>query len=265
MAEYTYLQLRREGNTLVCTINNPPKNYLTQAILAELRTMVAEVETDDTLRALVITGGVEGIFITHYSVEELVRLAPILRAQEASGAAEPHAMHKLIAKLQGLPIPVIAAINGTAMGGGCELALGCDFRYMARGAQFGLPEVRIGLLPGAGGTQRYTRLLGAAKAMELLLLGDTLDAGEAARLGLIHRAVEPDELMPAVMALAEELGKRPPQAIALIKQCVYQGGDLAIREALAFEQDAFWQTMRSEDADRLMRAYLEGDQSLDEF
>ncbi len=161
-------------------------------------------------------------------------------------------------------MPVIAAINGTAMGGGCELALACDFRYMARGGQIGLPEVRVGILPGAGGTQRMTRLLGAAQALELLLLGNTLDAEAAERVGLVHRACDPDQLMPDVLALASELASRPRLSIALIKQCVRQGAEMSLLDGLKFEQDAFWQTMRSEDAARLMREYLASDRPLDE-
>ena len=142
------------------------------------------------------------------------------------------------------------------MGGGCELALASDFRLMARGGMIGLPEVRVGILPGAGGTQRTTRLLGTAKAMELMLLGDTVDADTAERIGLVHRAVEPDRLMPEALALAAELAKRPRLSLALIKQCVLRGSEMPLEEALHFEQDAFWQTMRSDDAARLMRDYL---------
>jgi enoyl-CoA hydratase/carnithine racemase len=188
----------------------------------------------------------------------------VARERESFGAGELHGMHKLLLKLQGLRVPVIAAINGTAMGGGCELALACDFRYMARGGQIGLPEVRVGILPGAGGTQRMTRLLGVAKATELMLLGNTLDADAAERAGLVHRALDADQLMPAVLALAAELSKRPPLSIALIKQCILQGSEMPLLDALRFEQDAFWQTMRSEDAARLMRAYLKSERPLNE-
>jgi enoyl-CoA hydratase len=173
-------------------------------------------------------------------------------------------MHQLLLKLQRLRVPVIAAINGTAMGGGCELALACDFRYMARGGQIGLPEVRVGILPGAGGTQRMTRLLGVAKAMELMLLGNTLDADTAERVGLVNRAVNPECLMEDVISLANELGKRPPLSVEMIKQCILQGSEMPLEEALHFEQAAFWKTMRSEDASRLMRAYLKSDRPLDE-
>jgi enoyl-CoA hydratase/carnithine racemase len=182
------------------------------------------------------------------------------------GGSDLHGMHKLLLQLQSLPQPVIAAINGAAMGGGCELALACDFRIMEKrpDAVIGLPEVRVGILPGAGGTQRMTRLLGVARAMELMLLGNTVDAETAERIGLVHRAAGSGGAVTEAMALAAELAKRPPLGIALIKQCVLQGSEMPLLDALQFEQAAFWQTMRSEDAANLMRGYLKSDRPLHE-
>ena len=266
MTDYQYIDTRREGASLVATLNNPPKNFLNAPMVAELTSLVGELADDTEVRALVLTGGVEGIFITHYDVGELSTLAGRIKDTSASGPPdELHGMNKLSLALQDLPQPVIAAINGTAMGGGCELALACDFRYMAKGAYvIGLPEVRVGILPGAGGTQRMTRLLGAAKAMELMLLGNTLDPESAERVGLIHRAVAPDQLMPQALALAAELAQRPPTSIAMIKQCILKGADMPLVEGLHFEQAAFWKTMRSDDARDLMKRYLGSRDRLDE-
>jgi enoyl-CoA hydratase len=262
---YGYLDLRREGPTVVCTINNPPQNFLNARIVEELTTLADEVAEDESVRALVLTGGVDGIFITHYDVTELARLAGAMQDNAGIGAgSELHAMHRLLLRLQHLRVPVIAAINGTAMGGGCELALACDFRLIVRGpGRIGLPEVRVGILPGAGGTQRMTRLLGAAKAMELMLLGNVLDADEAQRVGLVHRAVDAAELLPQALSLAAEIAARPAESVAQIKQCILQGSEMALEDALRFEQEAFWKTMRTEDAARLMRHYLASDQPLD--
>src|SRR5438093_3620074 len=184
---------------------------------AELTALADDVERNSEVRALILTGGVEGIFITHYDVGELSTLSDRMRGPStgAPGSSELHGMYKLLLKLQSLPQPVIAAINGTAMGGGCELALACDFRYIAKGGRISLPEVRVGILPGAGGTQRMTRLLGIAKATELILLGEVVDAETAERIGLAHRAVELERLMAEVLELAEELAKRPPLSIEL--------------------------------------------------
>jgi enoyl-CoA hydratase/carnithine racemase len=150
------------------------------------------------------------------------------------------------------------------MGGGCELTLACDFRIMARGFQIGLPEVRVGILPGAGGTQRMTRLLGAAKASELMLLGKTVDAEEAERIGLVHRAVAPDRVVPEAIALAQELATRPRGSIAAIKQLIRYAHERPLEEGLREEQNAFNRTMRSDDASRLMKAYLQSARPLNE-
>ncbi len=265
MTNYGYVETRREAETLIATLTNPPRNLLNAPMVGELTALADAVAADISVRVLILTGGVEGIFITHYDVGELSTLSDRMQGSAASPPTELHGMHKLLLKLQSLRQPVIAAINGTAMGGGCELALACDFRYMSKGGVIGLPEVRVGILPGAGGTQRLTRLLGVAKAMELMLLGDVVDATTAERVGLVHRALEPDHLLPEALALAQELAKRPPLSVALIKQCVLKGSEMPLLYALHVEQDAFWQTMRSDDAARLMREYQQGRRSLSEM
>jgi len=265
MTEYRYLQTRRDGEVLVAAMSNPPKNFLNAQMVQELRTLADGLAHDESVRVLVLTGAADGIFITHYDVGELSTTSDAARQREEIGAGpELHGMHRLLLMLESLPQPVIAAINGTAMGGGCELALACDLRIMAQGGVIGLPEVRVGILPGAGGTQRMARLLGTAKALELMLLGNTVDAGEAERIGLVHRAVAPDRLMPEALALAHDLAERPRLSLALIKQCVLRGREMPLEEALLFEQQAFWRTMRSDDASRLMRRYLASDRPLDQ-
>ena len=274
MTDYKYLQTRREGPVVIATMVNPPKNFLNAPMVEELLALADTLAGDTETRVLVLTGGADGIFITHYDVGELTVLSDAVRTRAATrprddaSADRPrrelHALNRLSLKLAALPQPVIAAINGTAMGGGCELALACDFRIIARGGVIGLPEVRVGILPGAGGTQRMARLLGTAKAMELIMLGNAVDSDEAARIGLAHRAVDPDRLMPEVMALANELASRPPLSVALIKQCIRQGVEMPLVDALHFESDAFLQTVRSDDASRLMRAYLQSGRPLNE-
>ena len=293
MSEYRYLQVRREGAVVIATMVNPPRNLLNAAMVEELRALVDGLAEDADARVLVLTGGADGIFITHYDVGELSALSDAVRgahydvgelstlsdAVRARPATEPraetaegprrrelHALNRLSLKLAALPQPVIAAINGTAMGGGCELSLACDFRIMARRGVIGLPEVRVGILPGAGGTQRMTRLIGAAKALELMLLGEAVDADTAARLGLVHRAVDAEALMQEALRLANELASRPRQAVALIKQCVQQALEpLPLEERLAFESERFMELMRSEEASRLMKAYLASERPLNEL
>jgi enoyl-CoA hydratase/carnithine racemase len=261
----TRLNITRDAATMIVAFDNPPRHTLTAPMVAELRTLVDNLATDEDTRVLVLTGAAEGTFITHYDVGELAVTSDAARQHENIGAGdELHGMHQLLLALQSLPQPVIAAVNGTAMGGGWELALACDFRIVARGGVVGLPEVRVGILPGAGGTQRMTRLIGTAKALELMLLGNTVDAETAERLGLAHRAVDPDQLMPEALALAKELATRPRLSLALIKQCILQGSEMPLLDGLRFEQRAFWQTMRSDDAQRLMRQYLQSDRPLDQ-
>jgi enoyl-CoA hydratase len=272
MAEYRHIDLRRDGAVLIATLNNPPQNLMNARMVEEMHSVVDAIAGDDDVRALIFTGGAEGIFITHYDVGELSTLSDAVRSRSspsatAAGESAPRELHpldRLSLKLRDLPQPVIAAINGTAMGGGCELTLACDFRIMARGYPIGLPEVRVGILPGAGGTQRMPKLIGAAKALELLLLGNTVDADEAARLGIVHRAVDPGRVLDDALALARELASRPRTAVAEIKRCIYYSMEHGIEDGLRFEAAAFMRTMRSDDASRLMKAYLKSDRPLNE-
>jgi enoyl-CoA hydratase/carnithine racemase len=136
----------------------------------------------------------------------------------------------------------------------------CEFRFMSRNASLGCPEVNAGILPGGGGTQRMTRLLGISKAMEMLLLGRVVDADEAERIGLVHRACDPEELMPAAIEFAKELALRPPLAIAHIMRCIYEGGNMPLADGLALESKLFFELTQTEDAKRIMREYVEGGQ-----
>ena len=266
MDDYEFIRTERQDTAMIARLDNPPRNLLNAKMVVELSALVTAVEADEDVRTLILTGASEGTFILHYDVGELSAASDLAREQPppAPAAGELHGMHKLLLALQDMSKPVIAAINGTAMGGGCELALACDFRYIARGGIIGLPEVRVGILPGAGGTQRMARLLGTAKALELMLLGQVIDADEAERIGLVHKAVEPDQLLPAVLELAGELADRPPLSLALIKRCILKGTELPLIDALRLEQDAFLETMRSDDASRLMRGYQEEDVPLNE-
>ncbi len=267
MSSYEFIKTERQESTLIARLSNPPRHLLNAKMVLELGALAREVEEDGSVRSLILTGDAEGTFITHYDVGELSAASDATREQKppaGDSEIELHGMHKLLLFLQEMSKPVIAAVNGTAMGGGWELALACDFRYVARGGVIGLPEVRVGILPGAGGTQRMTRLLGTAKALELMLLGEVVSADEAERIGLVHKAVEPDQLLPQALALAKELASRPALSIALIKRCVLKGSDLPLVDALKLEQQAFMETMRSGDASRLMREYNAGDTPLNE-
>ncbi|MCJ7490877.1 MAG: enoyl-CoA hydratase/isomerase family protein [Dehalococcoidia bacterium] len=256
--EYEQIKVRIENKVALCSIHNPPLNLMTGRMVEELDALLQQLAADDSVRVVVFAGCVDGVFITHFDVSELVALSGSETAAEPPSAVEmPH--HRMQRRLQDLPKPVIAAINGRCGGGGCEFALACDLRLMAIGDfAIGLPEVGVGILPGGGGTQRLPRLIGHGKALEMMLLGRVVGAEEAERIGLIHKAVPAADLMPAVMALAERLARGAPIAQGLIKRCVYEGRDLTLDEGLQVEFEAFLRTLATEDAREAMKAYLRG-------
>ena len=258
--EYEQIQVRKEGKIAVCTIYNPPQNLMNNGMVREIDAFVQDVERDDSVRVIVFTGGVEGIFITHFDVSALASMSSSETPSEPPKASRVP-LHQMERRLQDLPKPVIAAINGQCGGGGCEFALACDLRIMAIGDfRIGQPEVNVGIIPGGGGTQRLPRLIGKGKALEMMLLGRTVRADEAERIGLVHKAVPASELMSAAIALAERLARGATAAQGLIKRCVYQGLDLPLDDGLQVEFEAFMRSLRTEDARAAMKAFLRGEQ-----
>ena len=251
---------------LRCTMSNPPTHTLVApelAELAELVEFVAQTRERDDVRVVVFTGGGEGVFIRHYEVGELAASAeqrqarPAPAAATASEAGRLHAFNQLTMTLQGAPFVTIAAMNGNAAGGGLEFALACDFRLMADGDyRIGLPETGVGIIPGAGGTQRFTRLLGVAKALELILHGTLITPREALALGLLHELYAPREFQQGVLAYASRLAARAPIALAAAKQAIYRGIDADLEGGLAIEQAQFSRCMATRDAAVAMRSVL---------
>jgi enoyl-CoA hydratase len=256
---YHHLEIRAQANVTTCSIANPPHHTLTAEGVLELHSLLDSIEGDDTVRALILTGRGEGVFISHYEVAELAAEAEAERPRAATGSTrrELHALHRLCLRLEALGIPTIAAVNGNAGGGGCELALACDFRLLCNGPyHFGLPETNVGIIPGAGGTQRFTRLLGIARALDLILHGQRLSPQEALSVGLAHRVFESHEFSAQVDAFAANLASRSPIALAQAKRAIRDGADKTLEEGLHLEQACFDQTMRSRDAAGAMRAWL---------
>jgi enoyl-CoA hydratase len=262
-----HVDLERKGGIALCTISNPPTHTLTATGVGELHAMLDEIEGDSSVRVLVLTGGGEGVFIAHYEVGELAAGAEAQSRGESGGGPrddphEPrlHPMHELCLRLERLPAVTIAALNGSAAGGGCELSLACDFRLMADGAfVYGLPETSVGIIPGAGGTQRFARLLGSARALDLILHARLMKPADALELGLVHRLYPADDFTKEVDAFAADLAGRAPVALAAAKQAIHQGLALEIADGLAVEQRCFERTMRSKDAAGAMRAWLKGE------
>ena len=187
----------------------------------------ARAEDDANIRAIILTGGIDGKFITHYSVDELARWPPIPPHARASFPRWA-GFHRMLDRIMLMPKAVIAAINGDCMGGGYELALACDFRLAADGPyQIGLPEAVLGILPGGGGTQRLPRLIGRGRALEVMLFGNVYSPRDAERMGMVNRVLAPETLMSFAMGWARTLAKRPPRSVAAIKRAVYLGADRA--------------------------------------
>ncbi|MFI5307626.1 MAG: enoyl-CoA hydratase/isomerase family protein [Polyangiales bacterium] len=260
-----HLSLNRTGHVATCVISNPPTHTLTAAGVQELDQMLSELEADASLRVLVLRGGGEGIFIRHYEVGELADAAERQSSGAAEVPAEPagtprlHAMHRMLLRLERLPAITIAALNGSAGGGGCEVALCCDFRLMADGPyHFGLPETWVGIIPGAGGTQRMTRLLGTARALDLILHGTLPPPQQALALGLVHRVLSAERFGDDVQSFAQNLASRSPLALRAAKQAIREGASLPLVQGLELEQACFDRVMRSKDAAGAMRAMLEG-------
>lgn len=259
--DYRLIKTERRGPVFIARFYNPPRNLMTAPMVAELSDLLAKVDKADEVRVLILTGGVDGYFIQHYDVAELVTTAEAAVQNPAIGAGpDLHGTHQTYLRIEALSKPVIAAINGMAHGGGFELALACDFRYLAKGYTVGLPEVNVGILPGAGGTQRLPRLIGLGRALDLILRGQVVDAETAERYGMVHRALEPEKLLDEAMALANQLAALPPLAVSLAKQSMRRGIDMPLQDALRLEEDNFWKLMRSEDAIRLMKQYAESGQ-----
>lgn len=251
-----YLKVEEHEHVQVWTMSNPPMSYMIAPMAGELLELIGKAENDRQTRAIVLTGGVEGKFITHYSVDELAGMAAD-PAECARIFPEMEAgFHRMLNRLMLLPQAVIAAINGDCMGGGYELALACDLRLAADGPfQIGLPEATLGILPGGGGTQRLPRLIGRGRALEVILFGNLYSPREAERMGMVNRVMAPETLMPFALSWARALAKRPPRSIAAIKRAVYLGADRDLEAGLYIERCEMRDVMTSEDARTFMNAY----------
>lgn len=238
---------------VIATYSNPPMNYFCAQAVQELAALLEDWR-DPAIRVVVLTGGTPGRFITHYSVEELLGYVEDRESLRKSGTALSEGYHELLDKLNDLPKPVIAAMNGDTMGGGFELSLACDIRVLAHGDhRVGLPEVKLGIIPGGSGTQRLSRLIGAGRATDFVLRGRVVAPGKALSLGLVHELA--DDALDHARGLASELANTPAPALALAKRAIYAGADTHLSAGLKTESDALLQAMLSDDAVEAMRAY----------
>ncbi len=260
MSTYQFLTIERDAGVVTCRMSNPPRHTMVAPEVVELQQLVDSLVAEDGVRVLIFRGAGEGIFIAHYEVGELSASASRQPGQAVTEPAELHAMHRLILSLQRAPFVTIAAINGNAAGGGFEFALGCDFRLAMQGDfRVGLPETGVGIIPGAGGTQRYARLLGTAAALDLILHARLLAPAEALSLGLVHRVISATAFDSEVTTFATDLAARAPIALAAAKRAIYEGSELPLEAALAVEQREFARTMASKDAATAMKNLLAGE------
>jgi enoyl-CoA hydratase len=248
--EFKNLKLETKGPVAVVTINRPPMNALSTELLRELKGAMHELKRSKDAKVVVITG--EGkAFVAGADIAEMQGMNA-LQGREYGALGQ-----KVFAHVENLPQPVIAAVNGYALGGGCELAMACDVRIASERAKFGQPEVNLGVTPGFGGTQRLPRLVGRGKAKELIFTGDTVDAAEAYRIGLVNRVVKAEELMAESVRLAELIASKGQVAVRLAKKAVNSGIEVDLQSGCAIEAEIFGLCFATEDQKEGMKAFLE--------
>ncbi|HYS54177.1 MAG TPA: enoyl-CoA hydratase-related protein [Thermoanaerobaculia bacterium] len=249
---YENVKVALRDGILVLTIDRPKVlNALNAATFEEIFHAFSTAHDDVMVKAVIVTGGGEKAFVAGADINELAQKTP-LTGKETSERGQ-----FIFAFIEKFPKPVIAAINGFALGGGCELALACHIRIASDKAQIGLPEVTLGIIPGYGGTQRMARLLGSAKALELICTGDRIGAAEAERIGLVNKVVPADQLMTAAEEMARKIMSRGPLAIRAAIEAVTRGGEMPVREGEFLEATLFGLLCASEDTKEGMRAFLE--------
>jgi enoyl-CoA hydratase/carnithine racemase len=230
----SYVELERRGPIAIVTINRPERlNALNSAVVAEIGQVLDDLDHQADLRAVVLTGAGERAFIAGGDVAEMHALTL------AAANRFVYAGQALTRRMERLSAPIIAAVNGFALGGGTELALACDLRIASESAVFGLPEVSLGLLAGWGGTQRLLRTVGRSMASELILTGRHIAADEALRIGLVSRVVPRAELLPTALSLADAIAANSPAAVRQSKKVLHQGADVGLDQALTIEAEAW--------------------------
>lgn len=249
---YKTLLYEKRENIGILTINRPEKlNAISKELTSELKQFLEGLEYEEEIRVLVITGAGDKAFVAGADIQELVDRDARL------GRKVSRERQEIFSLIENLHIPVIAAVNGYALGGGLELALACSIRIASDKAQFGAPEVKLGIIPGDGGTQRLPRLVGLGRAMEMILTGDFIDAQEACRIGLVNRVYPHDQLMEKVMELAQKIASRPPLAVRFAKDAVNRSQEGSTTAGFTLESYLHALSCTTEDKKEGVDAFLE--------
>jgi len=249
---YTNLRLERAGAVATLTLDRPRAlNALDEETLRELARAIRDIRRDAALRALVVTGAGEKAFSAGADIPAMARMSA------SDGHAYSRLGHDVLARLEALAIPVIAAVNGVALGGGLELALACDLILASERARLGQPEINLGLIPGFGGTQRLVRRIGQTRAREVIYLGHPLAAEDALRVGLVNRVVPPGRLAEEAARLAADLAAKPPVALAQAKRATAVAADADLETGCRYEVEAFAVAFASEDRVEGLTAFLD--------
>ena len=250
--DYKNIQCEIETSTAVVTINRPKAlNALNRETLEDLVSCFSTLKEDASVLSVVITGSGEKAFVAGADIAYMQHFDAL------EGRAFGRLGQQTMAMIETFPRPVIAAVNGFALGGGCELALACDMRIASSNARFGQPEVNLGVTPGFGGSQRLPRLVGKGLASELLYTGDIIDAEEACRIGLVNRVVEPSQLMPECLKVAGKIAMKGVLAVQLCKELVNSGMEMDLTRACLYEADLFGMCFASPEQKEGMSAFLE--------
>ena len=247
-----FIEVQQDGRIAVATIDNPPVNALSARLLEELEAELARLDAEDATRAIVIRGAGEKAFVAGADIKEF----PSLREVGSDGGSA-RGIQAVGLRIEELRTPVLAAIHGFCLGGGLELAMACDVRVATEDAQLGQPEIKLGLIPGGGGTQRLPRLVGPGRALLMNMGGEPISGRQAYEWGLVERVTPPGGHVDAALEIAGVLAERSPHAVAVVKALARETQDLPLREGLRLEADAFLRCIASEDGIEGVSAFIE--------
>lgn len=246
------IKVKKEEGVGILTVDNPPVNVLTSQAIAELSQGFDELAGSKEIKAIIVTGAGPHVFIAGADVKEIDRIASAREAEDLALKGQA-----VLNKIESSRKPVIAAINGVALGGGMELAMACHMRIASDRAKLGQPEIVLGIIPGFGGTQRMLRLAGSPKARELILTGDNITAQEALRIGLVNRVVPDGEVLKQALGLAKKIAQKSLCAIEFIQEAITEGGKVSLEEGLKLEARLFGRVTETQDKKEGVRAFLE--------